>query len=68
MAVSYAKVYYELGVGNANAVEMAKSMGPLRVLYSAIWRQEQPLPPVDEGLTYDRVASFRFTCARSDLT
>ena len=26
MAVSYAKVYYDLGAGNANAVEMAKAM------------------------------------------
>src|SRR5262245_58475101 len=28
MAVSYAKVYYDLGVGNANAVEMAKAVMP----------------------------------------
>jgi hypothetical protein len=26
MAVSYAKVYYDLGAGNANAIEMAKAM------------------------------------------
>lgn len=42
-------------------------MGGLHVLYSSIWRSEQPLPPVDNGLTYDRVASYRFRCARSDL-
>lgn len=42
-------------------------MNELRVLYSSIWRNEQPLPPVDGGITYDRVASYRFTCARSDL-
>ena len=44
------------------------TMNELHVLYSNIWRAEQPLPPVEDGLTYDRVASFRFTCARSDLT
>jgi hypothetical protein len=43
------------------------TMGALRVLYSRVWRGEQPLPPVDNGLTYDRVASYRFRCARSDL-
>lgn len=42
-------------------------MGELRVLHSKIWRSEQPLPPVENGLTYDRVASFRIQCARSDL-
>lgn len=41
------------------------TMHELPLLYSNIWRQEQPLPPVENGLTYDRVASFRFRCARS---
>jgi hypothetical protein len=43
------------------------TMGSLRVLASETWRSEQPLPPVDGGVTYDRVASYRFRCARSDL-
>lgn len=43
------------------------TMSELHVLYSSIWRQEQPLPPVENGLTYDRMASYRFRCARSDL-
>jgi hypothetical protein len=43
------------------------TMHELHVLDSSIWRNEQPLPPVQDGLTYDRVASFRFRCARSDL-
>lgn len=42
-------------------------MNTLRVQSSSVWRQEQPLPPVDGGLTYDRVASYRIRCARSDL-
>lgn len=42
-------------------------MNNLRVLYSRSWRGEQPLPPVDDGVTYDRVASYQIACARSDL-
>ena len=54
-------------VGSSPAGRRTWFMGELRVLYSSIWRSEQPLPPVDGGLTYDRVASYRFRCARSDL-
>jgi hypothetical protein len=35
-------------------------MGALLVECSEPWRPEQPLPPVEGGLTYDRVQSFRF--------
>jgi hypothetical protein len=43
------------------------TMAGLKILGSSIWRNEQPLPPIDGGLTYDRVASYRIRCARSDL-
>jgi hypothetical protein len=43
------------------------TMGTLLVQESRIWRREQALPPVDSGVTYDRVASYIFRCARSDL-
>lgn len=43
------------------------TMNELPVLYSATWRGEQPLPRSEDGKTYDRIASFRFRCARSDL-
>jgi hypothetical protein len=43
------------------------TMGTLPVLYSSVWRSEQALPPREDGLTYDRLASYRFRCARSVL-
>lgn len=43
------------------------TMNELHILSSHIWRAEQALPPVDNGLTYDRVASYRIRCARSEL-
>lgn len=43
------------------------TMGELHVLYSQIWRREKPLPTVEGGLTYDRVASYRIGVARSEL-
>jgi hypothetical protein len=43
------------------------TMSGLHVLSSTVWRQEHPLPPIENGLTYDRVASYRIRCARSDL-
>lgn len=54
-------------VGSSPAGRRNWMMNELHVLYSSIWRSEQPLPPVENGLTYDRVASYRFRCARSDL-
>lgn len=42
-------------------------MNDLLVQESRIWRREQELPRVENGLTYDRKASFRFICARSVL-
>lgn len=42
-------------------------MNDLAVLYSRIWRTEQPLPPIENGLTYDRTAWYLIECARSDL-
>lgn len=44
------------------------TMGALRVLWSRTWKGEQPLPPIDGAVTFDRVSSFRITCARSDLS
>lgn len=43
------------------------TMNNLPVLYSRVWRGEQPLPPQDGGVTYDRVASYCIACRRSDL-
>ncbi|MGH2878951.1 MAG: hypothetical protein ACRDK4_05005 [Solirubrobacteraceae bacterium] len=43
------------------------TMHELPILYSTAWRGEQPLPPANGGLTYDRVASYRIACRRSDL-
>jgi hypothetical protein len=42
-------------------------MGGLLVQESRIWRREQALPSIEGGETYDRVASYIFRCARSDL-
>lgn len=42
-------------------------MNELLVQESRMWRQERPMPTVENGLTYDRAASFQFRCARSDL-
>jgi hypothetical protein len=54
-------------VGVAPVGKRNWTMGGLHLLYSSIWRREQALPTVENGLTYDRVASYRFRCARSDL-
>lgn len=43
------------------------TMNTLTVQFSAVWRGDQRLPLVDNGKTYDRVAYYRFRCARSDL-
>jgi len=42
-------------------------MGALLVECSDQWRKEQPLPPVEGGLTYDRVQSFRFVARTKAL-
>lgn len=46
------------------------TMNTLLVQYSTVWRAEQALPFVNDGdlKTYDRTASFRFGCFRSDLS
>ncbi len=54
-------------IGETPAGKRNWMMNDLHVLYSAMFRNEQPLPTVDEGRTYDSVATYRFTCARSDL-
>lgn len=43
------------------------TMNTLHVLYSMVFRQDQALPPINNGLTYDRVATYVFACARNDL-
>lgn len=43
------------------------TMGSLLVAYSTVWRGEQPLPPVGDAITYDRVQSFQIACRRQSL-
>jgi hypothetical protein len=43
------------------------TMHELPILYSRTWRGEQPLPPLDDGVTYNRVTSYQVACRRSDL-
>lgn len=42
-------------------------MNELRVLYSEVFTNEQPLPPLNDGITYDRIATFRIVCTRASL-